>query len=76
MQLSNYVEREDTYMSLLEMQAYIGKRGLVGGNGGLFTRVYITDVKKSYGNLRFLVKPIDGAGEAWVDANRVLEIVS
>jgi hypothetical protein len=62
-------------MSLLEMQSYIGKTGMLA-HGGIATRVRIHDVKKSYGNLRFLVRPVDGAGEAWVDANRVLQIVS
>lgn len=31
----------------------------------------VRDVKTAYGNLRYLVAPSGGTGEAWVDAGRV-----
>ena len=30
----------------------------------------VVDVKQAYGNVRLLVHPVQGQGEAWVDVNR------
>ncbi len=34
---------------------------------GLFIDVIITDVKISYGNKRWKVKPVAGKGEIWIE---------
>lgn len=39
--------------------------------GGLTVNVRITDVKQSYGVIRYQVTPISGFGSIWVDATRV-----
>jgi hypothetical protein len=35
--------------------------------GGLNVKVIILDVKKSYGNVRYLVTPVEGNGQIWVE---------
>jgi hypothetical protein len=37
---------------------------------GVRINVEIVDVKRSYGNERFLITPISGNGEVWVDSGR------
>ena len=36
--------------------------------GGLKIAVVITDIKTSYGKTRFLVSPVAGKGEVWVES--------
>ena len=43
---------------------YVGKKGYVYLEG-LKVEVEILDVKNSYGNTRFLIKPVAGEGEVW-----------
>ena len=38
---------------------------------GLDIDVTVLDAKHSYGNLRYLVSPISGTGEIWINASRV-----
>ena len=38
---------------------------------GLDIDVTVLDAKNSYGNLRYLVSPISGNGEIWINASRV-----
>ena len=38
---------------------------------GLDIDVTVLDAKHSYGNLRYLVSPISGNGEIWINASRV-----
>jgi hypothetical protein len=33
----------------------------------------VLDAKNAYGNVRYLVRPVAGDGEAWVDAGRCAE---
>jgi hypothetical protein len=38
---------------------------------GFSVPMTINDAKTAYGNRRFLVSPVGGSGESWVDASRV-----
>lgn len=49
-----------------EVETYVGKKGLVT-LGGLEVEVKITDVKNVYGKNRFLIVPVAGKGEVWVE---------
>lgn len=35
--------------------------------GGLLVAVVILDIKKSYGQTRYLVSPVTGRGEVWIE---------
>jgi len=48
----------------------VGKTGSVFINE-LQINVKILNVKNSYGNIRFLVTPISGANEVWMDESKV-----
>lgn len=37
---------------------------------GVRVNVQVLDVKYSYGNERFLIVPLSGSGEVWVDSGR------
>ena len=37
-------------------------------------QVVIMDVKRAYGNTRYLVEPTTGSGSAWVDESRLAGI--
>lgn len=37
--------------------------------GGLTVFVYVLDYKSSFGHDRWLVKPVSGEGETWVEAD-------
>ena len=50
-----------------ELAADIGKTGRVHDGDGLTFEVKIIDAKQSYGRLRYLVTPISGTGERWVE---------
>lgn len=49
----------------------IGKEALVqmtsSGKQFVNVRVLILDIKQSYGRTRYLVKPVAGEGEMWVE---------
>lgn len=49
-----------------EMVEVLGKRGDIH-LGGLIVKVEIMDVKTSYGRVRYLVKPVAGVGEVWIE---------
>ena len=53
-----------------EMAAHIGKGAHYPCNGITFL-VRITDVKISYGRLRFEIVPESGSGKAWVESTSV-----
>lgn len=55
-----------------EVQKYVGKRALVG-LGGLSVIVTITDIKNSYGKLRFNITPVSGSGSVWVETVHLIE---
>lgn len=51
----------------------LGKKGTIR-LGGLTIEVEIQDVKVSYGRNRYLVSPLSGAGEIWVESIDGVEI--
>ena len=57
-------------MTMLESQKIIGARALLRVEA-FSVMVEVMDVKQAYGNTRYLVEPIGGHGEAWVDKSRI-----
>ena len=57
-------------MSALESQKIIGAKALLRVEA-FSVMVEVMDVKQAYGNTRYLVEPIGGHGEAWVDKSRI-----
>ena len=49
----------------------VGLTGVLSALPHLKFEVLIVDAKVSYGNARFLVTPVSGSGEVWVDSSRV-----
>lgn len=49
------------------IEKYVGKKAFVQQISNFVVEVVIKDVKKSYGQLRFLVAPVAGKGEIWVE---------
>lgn len=47
---------------------YVGKKATVVCDLSLTIEVKILDVKMSYGRERYLVTPVAGSGERWVEA--------
>jgi len=60
-------------MTAKEMSNIIGKTGMFHENGLKF-RVKINDVRTSYGRIHYLISPVCGDGEKWVDFSRVMTI--
>jgi len=60
-------------MSVKELSKAIDTTALLS-EGGLSFPVLIKDAKISYGQARFLVSPIGGKGEVWVNQERVKAI--
>ena len=56
-------------MSIMKdlISQYVGKKAYIQV-GGLTTEVVVKDVKVSYGHTRFLVTPVSGNGEQWVES--------
>jgi hypothetical protein len=52
----------------------IGREGALRVSPALAVAIRIVDVKWSYGNLRYLVAPVAGLGQEWVDAGRVVVV--
>jgi hypothetical protein len=50
-----------------EHMADIGKKGTIVVSNGLTVTVQILDVKVEWGRTRWLVTPVEGAREAWVE---------
>lgn len=46
---------------------YINRKYDINLNG-LIVSIVILDIKRSYGRLRFLVSPVTGKGEIWVES--------
>lgn len=49
-----------------KIQEFVGKKGWIE-LGGLEVGVEVKDVKNTYGRDRYLVSPISGQGEVWVE---------
>ena len=60
------MSRKGLCMSYMELGKNIGKEGhyVVGD---LRVVVKITDAKKAYGSVRYLITPKEGIGQTWVD---------
>lgn len=50
-----------------ELQQYINRKMDIN-LGGLRVSIVILDIKMSYGRTRFLVSPVAGKGEVWVES--------
>ena len=57
-------------MSIAEIAARIGSSATLATEAFLVP-VEVKDAKQSYGRVRYLVTPVGGAGEAWVDTDRL-----
>jgi hypothetical protein len=57
-------------MGIMELAAMVGERRTLGLDG-LQVAVTVLDVKKSYGQARALVTPVDGSGSVWVSVDRL-----
>ena len=52
----------------MEKQAfYANDIALLEISTGVFTRVKVVDIKRAYGNIRYVVVPTDGIGELTVE---------
>jgi len=58
-------------MSALELVKMIGRTGYIFARGDIEMAVRITDVKTSYGAVRYQVEPIAGRGSAWIDSHSI-----
>lgn len=58
-------------MKLSDYAPYIGKIARLHYHPVMPFDVKILDVKQSYGNIRFLVEPVSGSGQAWVQDNNL-----
>lgn len=52
-----------------ELLEKIGKQALYNANGfgSFMVKVKVLDVKMSYGKVRYLITPMSGSGEIWVE---------
>jgi len=57
-------------MTMLEMSKTIGANAFLRVEA-FSVAVEVMDAKQAYGNTRYLVQPINGHGEAWVDSSRI-----
>jgi hypothetical protein len=55
-----------------EVKGFIGRIGYIYLSG-LRINVKIIDIKERWGRTRYLVKPVDGDGEIWVENIRISE---
>tara|TARA_R110000765_G_scaffold112984_8_gene205243 strand:- start:1352 stop:1567 length:216 start_codon:yes stop_codon:yes gene_type:complete len=61
-------------MTAKTMSKKIGKRVAVYRDG-LHVNCHVEDAKVSYSTLRYLVRPVSGRGEIWVNAESTVEIL-
>lgn len=54
-------------MTAQEMAKVLGSTGMIAMPNGLAVKVTVTDVKSAYGSVRYLVQPVAGFGQAWVN---------
>ena len=57
-------------MTTAELMAYVGQTELLSSDKLRFF-VRILDAKIAYGRVRFLVSPVSGEGQVWVDSSRI-----
>jgi len=54
------------------VKRYVDKQGVcLVLNGKVGIDVTVVDIRSSYGRVEFLVEPVHGQGEAWVESKRV-----
>lgn len=58
-------------MTAKEMMQNLGKRGVFEVQYGFSVEVEIEDVRKVFDRVDYRIRPLAGAGGAWVAANRV-----
>lgn len=61
----------DKSMNTKELSELIGKSALLTTELSLTVPVTIADVRQAYGRTDFLIKPVNGSGERWVNSERV-----
>ncbi len=49
-----------------QLEKYVGKIAIINEDGLKF-EVEVKDIKTSYGRMRYLVSPVSGTGERWVE---------
>jgi hypothetical protein len=54
-----------------ELAGLIGRKGSVRMDGGLSVDVEVRDARTRFGIMDYLIAPLAGGGEAWVEARRV-----
>jgi hypothetical protein len=55
-----------------KIQQFVGKKGIIIASG-LTVNVKILDYKTAYGKERWLVTPVSGAGEVWVQSVDIID---
>jgi len=60
-------------MTALELTRVLGKEGILRGNrdNPLTVGVRVKDARVRFGHTDFLVSPLSGSGEVWVESDRV-----
>ncbi len=53
-----------------ETHSMLGKKAIYA-HGSLKFEVTVTDIKSAYGQIRYLITPVNGSGEVWVFAEKV-----
>jgi hypothetical protein len=71
--MTDYIQKEMKLMSVKELSKAIDTTALLS-EGGLYFPVLIKDAKISYGTARYLVSPVGGHGEVWVNQERVKQL--
>lgn len=56
-----------------EVNDFVGKKVLVNLGLSVKVEVKILDVKNTYGRTRYLITPISGTGEMWVETVYLIE---
>jgi hypothetical protein len=54
-------------MTTVEFMQFLGKEAYIRVDGGIEVIVKITDIKSSYGKIRYNVEPKAGRGSMWVE---------
>jgi hypothetical protein len=57
-------------MTVRKNQPLLGQKGVYRING-LAVGITVVDVKNSYGQTRFLIEPLMGNGQVWVDKSSI-----
>lgn len=58
-------------MTTRDLTEYKGKKAQYNPVNNLVFTVKIVDSKFAYGHTRFLIEPVSGTGQKWVDSNAV-----